>query len=92
MPDLLRIVRQRYPATTLVASLKMPSRGLRFRGHVVQSLPLGALDSLQRTSGSGPGQPFQTYLRRTEDLGRIVAGATQLTLRVRETPRERARR
>jgi hypothetical protein len=90
--DLLRIVRQSYPATTLVASLKMPARGLRFRGHVVQSLPLGALDSLQRTSGSGPGQPFQTYLRRTEDLGQVVAGATQLTLRVRETPRERASR
>lgn len=90
--DLLRIVRQQYPATTLVASLKMPARGLRFRGHVVQSLPLGALDSLQRTSGSGPGQPFQTYLRRSEELGRIVAGATQLQLRVRETPRERAGR
>lgn len=87
--DLLRIVRQRYPATSLVASLKMPSRGLRFRGHVVQSLPLGALDTLQRTSGSGSGQPFVTYLRRSEDLGRVVAGSTRLQLRVRETPRQR---
>ncbi|MEZ4246895.1 MAG: hypothetical protein R3B99_01435 [Polyangiales bacterium] len=90
--DLLRIVRQHYPATSLVASLKMPTRGLRFRGHVVQSLPLGALDTLQRTSGSGPGQPFVTYLRRSEDLGQVVAGSTQLRLQVRETPRERATR
>lgn len=90
--DLLRIVRQRYSATSIVTTLKMPSRGLRFPGHVVQSLPLGALDSLHRTSGTGPAQPFVTQLRRGEELGRVVVGSTQLSLRVRETPRARAGR
>lgn len=86
--DLVRRVEDRYPATNLVTSLKMPSRGLRFRGHVVRSLPRSALNSLRRVTGtSATGRPFVTYLRRPIDFGQIVVGSEEINLRVRESAR-----
>lgn len=87
LDDLVERALDRYPATSLVTSLKMPSRGLRFPGHVVRSLPLSMLDSLQRTSGSGPGRPFITYLRNPTDLGEVVVGDASLDLRIRNVAR-----
>lgn len=87
LDDLVERALDRYPSTSLVTSLKMPSRGLRFPGHVVRSLPRSMLDSLQRTSGSGPGRPFVTYLRHPTDLGEVVVGDAALDLRVRNIAR-----
>lgn len=85
--DLVRRVRDSYDATSVVAELKMPSRGLRFPGHVVRSLPRSALDALDRESGTTPGRPFVTQVRQSTDLGQVVHGDADLTLTVRERPR-----
>lgn len=90
--DLVRGVQDRFSSTSVVASLKMPSRGLRFEGHVVRSLPRSALNSLRRVTGTGPqGNPFITYLRRPVEVGEVVAGSEHIDLRVREVPLARSR-
>ncbi len=90
--DLVRAVRDRFPSTSVVASLKMPSRGLRFEGHVVRSLPRSALNSLRRVTGTGPqGSPFVTYLRRPIEVGETVVGSERIDLHVREAPLARSR-
>ena len=38
LDDLIKQATERFPATSMVVSLQMPSRGLRFEGHVVDSL------------------------------------------------------
>ena len=87
--DLVQRVRESYDATEVVAELKMPSRGLRFPGHVVRSLPRSALDALDREGGTSPGRPFVTQVRQAADLGHVVVGDAELTLSVRERPRRR---
>lgn len=87
MDDLIERTLDHYPDTSLVVSLKMPSRGLRFRGHVASSLPRSALNTLQQTSGSGPGRPFITQRRTPVDLGEVVVGRATINLRVRNTAR-----
>ena len=89
MQDLVNRVYQSYDARSVVAELKMPSRGLRFPGHVVRSLPRSALDALQRQSGTEPGNPFVTQVRQSVDVGQVVYGSADLTLTVRERPRDR---
>lgn len=89
LQDLVRRVHESYDATTVVAELKMPSRGLRFPGHVVRSLPRSALDALSRQSGTQPGRPFVTQERQSIDVGQVVHGSADLTLDVRERPRDR---
>ncbi|MEM1416849.1 MAG: hypothetical protein AAGH15_18270 [Myxococcota bacterium] len=88
LEDMVRIIGDVPPATSLVASVQLPQRGLRFRGHVVEALPRSALDSLQRVSGTGPGRPFVTYARQVRPLGELITGSAQLTLDVRERPRD----
>ncbi len=86
--DLVRRVREDvYESTAVVAELKMPSRGLRFPGHVVRSLPRSALDALDRDSGTTPDRPFITQVRQSTDLGQVVLGDADLELSVRERPR-----
>jgi hypothetical protein len=87
--DLVQIVRSRLPATELVASLKMPSRGLRFEGHVVHHLPGSALDSLQLANDTEGGAPFVTQVRRRLEVGEVLYGSATLQLQVREAPRNR---
>ena len=89
LDDLIDAIEEAYPATSLVASLKMPSRGLRFDGHVVRSLPPSALNTLQLVNGGGPGRPFNTYERQEVPLGQVVVGGATVRLRVRDTPRDR---
>jgi len=69
-------------------SLKMPSRGLRFRGHVVTALPRSALDTLTTSSSTGPGRPFVTYERHVVPMNTVLSGSATLRLRVRATPRQ----
>jgi hypothetical protein len=66
----------------------MPTRGLRFRGHVVDSLPESALNSLQLVSSSEDSRPFVTQSRTEIELQQVVIGGARLTLRVREVPQD----
>lgn len=85
--DLLGIVGNRLPATSLVVSTKLPSRGLRFEGHLVRSLPPSALDALSLTNGSAPSAPFNTQDRQIFPGTRLLGGSARIRLHVRATPR-----
>lgn len=85
--DLLAIVANRLPATSLVVSMKMPSRGLRFEGHLVSGLPPSALDALSLTNGSAPTPPFTTQNRQIFPFAHLLGGSARVRLHVRATPR-----
>ncbi len=84
LDDLLQIVGTGFSANALVVSLKMPTHGLRMRGHVVQDLPGSALDVLQPSNVSSPPIPIVTQIRRSIDFKSVLAGSAQLKLEVRE--------
>lgn len=85
--DLIEQANRRYPATSLVVALQMPTRGLRFEGHVVDSLPASALNSLQLVSTTEDSRPFVTQSRTEIKLQQVVIGSANLALRVREVAR-----
>ena len=87
--DLIEQTKRRYPATSMVVALQMPSRGLRFEGHVVDSLPPSALNSLQLVSSSSDSRPFVTQSRTEVALPRVAVGRANLSLRVRAVARDK---
>jgi hypothetical protein len=89
--DLIAQTLRRYPATSMVVALQTPTRGLRFEGHVVDSLPPSALNSLQLVSSSEDSRPFITQSRTEVPMGQVVIGGAQLALRVREVARAQLR-
>lgn len=86
--DLIEQTQRRYPATSIVVSLQMPTRGLRFEGHVVDSLPPSALNSLQLVSSSEDSRPFVTQSRTEIEQPEVVVGGANLAFRVREVARD----
>jgi len=89
LEDLIEQAQRRYPATSLVVALQMPTRGLRFEGHVVDSLPASALNSLQLVSTTENSRPFVTQSRTEIEMPQVVIGGAKLALRVREVARDR---
>lgn len=87
LDDVLTNISNAYPAASVVVSLKISSRGLRFRGHVVTALPRSALDTLTTSASTGPARPFITYERRVVPADTVLSGSATLRLRVRATPR-----
>lgn len=87
LADLIEQTERRYPATSLVVALQMPTRGLTFEGHVVDSLPASALNSLQLVSTSEDSRPFVTQSRTEVGMSKVVAGGANLALQVREVAR-----
>lgn len=88
LDDLIEQATERFPATSIVVSLRMPSRGLRFQGHVVDSLPASALNSLQLVSTTENSNPFVTRSHTEVKMPQVVIGAANLRLRVREIARD----
>ncbi len=88
LDDLIEQATERYPATSMVVSLRMPSRGLRFEGHVVDSLPASALNSLQLVSTTENSRPFVTRSHTEVKMPQVVTGGANLRLRVREIARD----
>ncbi|MGF1469533.1 MAG: hypothetical protein ACFCGT_25710 [Sandaracinaceae bacterium] len=85
--ELLANIRSAYGSQDLVISLKTPSRGLRFGGHVVRSLPPSALDTLQQRNDGDRARPFVTYERSVVPLDAVVSGSARIELAVRSRPR-----
>lgn len=90
LDELVSTLHQRYAPTSLVVSLELPSRGLRFGGHVVRDLPRSALDTLQLRNDADRARPFETHDRREVALGEVVGGNARIELVVRETARPHA--
>lgn len=86
MATLLDNVRAGYPATSLVVSTTMPSKGLKLRGHVVQELPGSALDMLQLANEASRPTAFSTQRREELPMRDVLAGSAQVKLEVREEP------
>ena len=89
--DLIQQTLRHYPATSMVVALQMPTRGLRFDGHVVDALPASALNSLQLVSSSEDSRPFITQSRTEVPMPEVVLGDAQLALRVRDVARVKRR-
>lgn len=87
LDDILESLAERYPATSMVVSLKLPSRGLRFGSHVARALPPSALEALQSANAAEPGRPFVTRERREVPLGAVVMGSASLKIEVRDEAR-----
>jgi len=88
LDDLIEQAIERFPATSMVVSLRMPSRGLRFEGHVVDSLPASALNALQLVSTTENSRPFVTRSHTEVKMPQVVTGGANLRLRVRKTARD----
>jgi len=79
-------VRLGYPGTSMVVSTKLPTQGLRMRGHVVRDLPGSAYDTLQIGADAQRGLPFSTAMRTELPMGDVVYGSARLFLDVRSEP------
>ena len=91
LQDLIERASERFDAQSLVATLRLDSRGLRFRGHVVDSLPRSALNSLQFTTSEGPGRAFVTEVHQPFPAREVTVGSASLTLQVEQSPEEHRR-
>jgi len=89
LSQLLAMVLEGYPSTAMVVSTKLPSPGLKLRGHVVRQLPGSAYDTLQLVNQSEQAVSFTTYRHKLVPLGQVVIGSARLKLKVREMARNR---
>jgi hypothetical protein len=69
-----------------VVSTRLPTQGLRMRGHLVRDLPGSAYDTLQLAADTERGAPFSTVHRAELPLGEVVYGSAKLSLDVRSEP------
>lgn len=88
LEDVVRAVRERFAATSMVVSVRRSSRGLRMHGHVVRGLPSSALDALEATARSDRARPFVTHDRSEIAGDRVLSGGAHLELAVRAAERE----
>lgn len=87
LDDILEAVRNRYGATDIVLSTRLPGRGVRTPGHVVRSVPPSVLDAMQSTTDSDRVRAFQTHLRRAFSTDLVLTGAARIELTVRRVSR-----
>ena len=87
LEDILEAVRNRYGATELVLSTRLPSRGVRTPGHVARAVPLSVLDAMQSTTDSDRVRAFQTHVRRAFTTDLVLSGAARVELNVRRVAR-----
>ncbi|HKP60838.1 MAG TPA: SpoIVB peptidase S55 domain-containing protein [Polyangiales bacterium] len=86
LDDLLAMVRSGYPATSLVVSTKLPQQGVKLRGHLVESLPGSALDTLQPTNQADRPAMFSTFARQERTGREVLQGSAKVKINVREEP------
>ncbi|MBX7191675.1 MAG: hypothetical protein K1X94_06445, partial [Sandaracinaceae bacterium] len=87
LDDILEAVRQRYGATDLVLSTRLPGRGLRTPGHVARAVPASVLDAMQSTTDSDRVRAFQTHVRRAFSTDLVLSGGARVELTVRRVAR-----
>lgn len=86
LDQIIANIKEGFPATSLVASTKLPTQGMSLRGHVVHSLPGSMLDTLQDSGGSDSPTVFATQARKELPLGAVVVGSARVKLEVRAEP------
>ncbi len=91
LAELLNTINEGFSANSLVISTQLPSRGLQFRGHVVENLPLSVLTALQARSDSAKKNTFSSRNFKEVKMRRPLYGSARVKLQVRETPRRVSR-
>jgi hypothetical protein len=81
--QLLHNIQERYPARSLVISLKTPTEGLMVRGHVIRDLPTSIVDTLDTGTRVRSEKRFQTVLHKVHGTTRVVSGIKKIRIRVR---------
>lgn len=81
--QLLHNIQERYPARSLVISLKTPTEGLMMRGQVIRDLPTSIVDTLDTGTRVRAEKRFQTVLRKVHGTSRLVSGIKKIRIRVR---------
>jgi hypothetical protein len=89
LADLVQFVLDAPPPTSLAVSIELESRGLRFPGRAVRSLPPSALAALHQVHSTEAGQAFVTHEDSFHAIGDVVEGTAELEVQVRATPRSR---
>lgn len=90
LDETLRNVMRRFPRNALVASVELPSRTLRLRGHVARSLPMSALDALSPHQTAQSAGLLRAYRRHQVPMDAIVQGSATLRVKVRDTSASQA--
>jgi hypothetical protein len=72
-----------YPPKSLVISYSTGAGGVAYKGHVVPSLPPGALDAIQPNSSSVAPSPFRTQTRHVVPLPEFMVGRDSVSLTVK---------
>jgi hypothetical protein len=87
LADLVQFVLDAPPPTSLAVSIELESRGLRFPGRAVRSLPPSALAALHQIHTTEPGQAFVTHEDSFHAVGDVIDGTAELEVEVRAAPR-----
>lgn len=81
--DIERMIQERYQASSLVLSTRIPTHGLRGEEHVAHELPLSQIEMFHPTSRSDSLSTFSVYARQAFDMHKPVLGSTRMDLVVR---------
>lgn len=79
--------RQHALPKSLVASYRVRSQGVAFKGHVADRLPSFALDALRPASSDVAPEAFPSYARTVLPLDRYVDGVDRVKVKVRAVVR-----
>jgi hypothetical protein len=72
-----------YPPKSLVVSYTPGAGGVAFKGHVVPSLPPGAMDAIQPSTSSVAPSPFRTQVRHVVRLSEFMVGRDTVSVTVK---------
>ncbi len=72
-----------YPPKSLVVSYSPGAGGVTFKGHVVRSLPPGAMDAIQPSTSSVAPSPFRTEIRHVVGLPEFMVGRDSVSVSVK---------
>lgn len=82
--DLLGIIKDGFPSTSLVISVQRKGRGMSLGGHVLHNLPGSALDALATLNDTGRGAAFATQSRTVIPMDHVMIGRAKLSLDIRK--------
>lgn len=77
-------LRKGYPARSLVITLNTPDEGAVHHGALVPSLPASVIATLRPGSSTRRADPYKRLARFVVDMGGVIQGKQELTVRVRD--------
>lgn len=87
LDSLLAGLQARYQATSLVATVQLPTKGIRLPGHVAHRLPGSFVNALQTSSQTAPSSLFSDVEFTELPLGQVLYGSTHVQLHILDEAR-----